>query len=232
MQNQKFDYHAMPRTTVQGRRCYQTPDGRKLPSVTTILDATRSEQSKAALAAWRQRVGSQQAQQITTEAANRGTRMHQWIEDYIRTGHTGSPGSHPESQRSHRMASVIIARGLCDVAEVWGNEVSLYYPELYAGTTDCVGVYRAQQCIIDFKQSNKPKRREWIDDYFLQLTAYALAHNQVYGTQIKQGVIMLAVRPDADQEPEYQQFELADNEFDLWEQRWWDRVEQYYRLNT
>jgi genome maintenance exonuclease 1 len=226
----KFDYKTIHRENLNGRRYYVTPAGQRVPSVTTILDRTKPEEARKALAEWRKRVGEDRAQQITTEAANRGTRMHKWLENYVQTGDAGAPGTHPESQRSHRMAMKIIESGFSSVSEVWGNEVPLYFPELYAGTTDCVGVHGGEPAILDFKQSNKPKRREWIDDYFLQLTAYALAHNEVHGTNIRKGVVMMSVRPAADSEPEYQEFVLEPNDFDMWTQRWCDRVSEYYRL--
>ena len=227
---QKYDYHAIKRESLNGRRYYVTPAGQRVPSVTTILDATKPAEARQALAEWRRRVGEDRAQQITTEAANRGTRMHKWLENYVQTGDPGAPGTHPESQPSHCMAMKIIESGFKNVSEVWGNEVPLYFPELYAGTTDCVGVHAGDEAILDFKQSNKPKRREWIDDYFLQLTAYALAHNEVHGSNIRKGVVMMSVRPAADSEPEYQEFVLEPNDFDMWTQRWCDRVSEYYRL--
>ena len=226
----KFDYKTIHRENLNGRRYYVTPAGQRVPSVTTILDRTKPEEARKALAEWRKRVGEDRAQQITTEAANRGTRMHKWLENYVQTGDAGAPGTHPESQRSHRMAMKIIESGFSSVSEVWGNEVPLYFPELYAGTTDCVGVHGGEPAILDFKQSNKPKRREWIDDYFLQLTAYALAHNEVHGTNIRKGVVMMSVRPEADSEPEYQEFVLEPGDFDMWTQRWCDRVSEYYRV--
>jgi genome maintenance exonuclease 1 len=114
--------------------------------------------------------------------------------------------------------------------------VPLYYPELYAGTTDCVGVHDGDESILDFKQSNKPKKIEYISDYFLQLTAYALAHNAVHGTNIRKGVILMCVRPPEISpgvwgEPQYQQFILEPTDFDMWANRWWDRVSEYYTNN-
>ena len=230
MLNPKYNYKQINRETLDGRRYYVTPTGERVPSVTTILDRTKPAEARQALAEWRKRVGEDRAQQITTEAANRGTRMHKWLENYVQTGDAGTPGTHPESQRSHRMAMKIIESGFANVSEVWGNEVPLYFPELYAGTTDCVGVHGGEEAILDFKQSNKPKRREWIDDYFLQLTAYALAHNEVHGTSIRKGVVMMSVRPEQDAEPEYQEFVLEPKDFDMWTQRWCDRVSEYYRI--
>lgn len=230
MLNPKYNYSQINREMLDGRRYYVTPTGSRVPSVTTILDRTKPAESRQALAEWRKRVGEQRAQQITTEAANRGTRMHKWLENYVQHGAAGEPGTHPESQRSHKMAMTIIEQGFKNVTEVWGNEVPLYFPELYAGTTDCVGVHGGEDAILDFKQSNKPKRREWIDDYFLQLTAYALAHNEVHGTNIRKGVVMMSVRPEDGADPEYQEFILEPSDFDMWTQRWCDRVSEYYKI--
>jgi len=230
MLNPKYNYKEIQRESLNGSRYYVTPTGERVPSVTTILDRTKPEESRQALQEWRRRVGEQRAQQITTEAAGRGTRMHKWLENYIQSGDAGTPGTHPESQRSHRMAMKIIEQGFGNVTEVWGNEVPLYFPELYAGTTDCVGVHAGEEAILDFKQSNKPKRREWIDDYFLQLTAYALAHNEVHGTNIRKGVVMMSVKPEDGAEPVYQEFVLEPSDFDMWTDRWCDRVSEYYRI--
>ena len=219
----KFNYVKINRIdTPEGRR-YATPDGEKLPSVTTILDATKSEESKKALNEWRKRMGPVKAQQITTEAAGRGTRMHKWIEDYIKTGVLGVPGSNPYSQQSHKMADSIIRQGLVNCSEYWGTEVPLYFPKVYAGTTDLVGVHNGEPAIMDHKQSNKLKKREWIDDYFVQLAAYATAHNEVHGTNIRKGVIFMCTADNI-----YQEFIIEGNEFDSWVDKWFKRVEQYY----
>lgn len=224
----KYNYQEINRQNLDGRRYYVTPFGHRVPSVTTILDRTKPEEARQALAEWRKRVGEQKAQAITTEAAGRGTRMHKWLENFMQQGDMGSPGTHPESIRSHRMAQKIIESGLKNVTEVWGNEVPLYFPELYAGTTDCVGIHNGQESILDFKQSNKPKRHEWIDDYFLQLTAYALAHNEVHGTNIRKGVVMMCVKPEDGADPIYQEFILEPEQFSQWTDRWCDRVAEYY----
>jgi genome maintenance exonuclease 1 len=224
----------MSRTSEDGRRLYLTPDGRKLPSVTTILDRTKPEESKRALTEWRQRVGTDRAQQITTEAANRGTRMHKYLEDYIKQGAMSDRGSNPYSWASHAMAQTVIDQGLKNVTEFWGVEIPLYFPGLYAGTTDGAGIHLGKETILDYKQTNRPKREEWIADYKLQLVAYALAHNEVYGTQIRRGVILMCVRPETDDQgnvltkPQYQEFHLSEQDFDHWEQEWWRRLEQYY----
>lgn len=219
----KFKYEPLYRTTVDGKRRYATPDGEKLPSVTTILDATKTEESKQALANWRKRVGHAQAQAITTEAAGRGTRMHKWIEDYIKTGELGVPGSNPYSIQSHAMANSIIQQGLVNCTEFWGTEVPLYFPSVYAGTTDLVGVHAGDDAIMDHKQTNKPKKREWIDDYFIQLAAYATAHNELHGTKIRKGVIFMC-----DPNSVYQEFVVEGNEFDKYQQIWYSKIEEYY----
>lgn len=213
----------MQRVEVDGKRRYLTPDGEKLPSVTTILDATKSEESKQALNNWRKRVGVQKAQEITTEAAGRGTRMHKWLENYVKTGETGDPGSNPYSIQSHTMAHSIITQGMINCTEFWGTEVPLYFPKIYAGTTDLCGVHSGAEAIMDHKQTNKPKKREWIEDYFVQLAAYANAHNEVHGTKIRKGVIFMC-----DPTSLYQEFIIEGNEFDKYTDIWFKRVEQYY----
>ena len=216
----KFDYPTIERKSVDGKRKYLTPDGNAVASVTTILDATKD---KTHLIEWRKRVGEQKAQEITTEAAGVGTRMHKYLEDYVETGKWPTPGSNPYAQQAHMMATQIKENALDHVDEIWGSEVALYVPQIYAGTTDLVGLYKAKPCIMDFKQTNKPKKTEWVVDYFLQLTAYAIAHNDVYGTDIREGHVFMCSRAG-----EYQQFDIWPDEFSEWEQEWWNRVHTYY----
>jgi genome maintenance exonuclease 1 len=232
----KFKYEKLSRDESSGKRLYATPDGSKVPSVTTILDKTKPAEAKAALAAWKKAVGEKKAQEITTEAANRGTRMHKYLEDYVKEGVLKDPGSNPYSVQSHKMAKHVIEQGLSNVNEVWGVEIPLYYPGIYAGTTDGCGLHLNEEAILDYKQTNKPKKLEWIDDYFLQLTAYALAHNKVYNSNIRKGVVLMCVRPPEIKpmiwgDPAYQEFILKPEDFNYWEKRWWDRVEQYYAQN-
>ncbi len=231
----KYDYKQLSRKETNGKRLYECPDGSRVPSVTTILDKTKSAEAREALANWKKAVGEAKAQQIVTEAAGRGTRMHKFLEDYIKGDTLKESVTNPYAQQSLLMAKHVIKEGFPLVQEVWGSEVPLYFPELYAGTTDCVGIHDGDQAILDFKQTNKPKKLEWIDDYFLQLTAYALAHNEIHGTNIRKGVIMMCVRPPEIEpgvwgKPQYQQFVLESNDFDMWTERWCDRVEQYYKL--
>jgi genome maintenance exonuclease 1 len=219
----KFNYVQLKKETIDGSRKYVTPDGYRVPSVTTILDATKSEESKQALQNWRKRVGVQKAQEITTEAAGRGTRMHKWLENYVKTGETGAPGSNPYSVQSHKMAHSIIAQGLVNCSEFWGTEVSLYFPQIYAGTTDLCGIHNGQEAIMDHKQANKIKKREWIEDYFIQTAAYANAHNEVWGTNIRKGVIFMC-----DPNAVYAEFIIEGAEFDKYTDLWFKKLEEYY----
>jgi len=226
---EKFNYTPVSRTTVDGKRHYCLPDGTKVPSVTTILDATKPDEKKKILADWRKRVGTVQAQQISTEASSRGTRMHKWLETYVKQGEMGLPGSNPFSVQSHSMANIIVFEGLANnVSEFWGVEVPVYYSGLYAGTTDCIGVWRNSPAIMDFKQTNKIKKKEWIDDYFIQLAAYAMAHNNTYQTDIKTGVILMC---SASEPFTYQEFVIENEEFEHWTEQWLRRLEQYYTMN-
>ena len=219
----KYTYEKLKRVEIDGKRRYAAPGGAPVASVTTILGETKD---KTHLIQWKKRVGEQKAQEIVTEASGVGTRMHKYLEDYIDTGEWPQPGSNPYAQQAHMMATTIKVHAMDDVDEIWGSEVPLYVPNIYAGTTDLVGVYKGNPCIMDFKQTNKPKKLEWVEDYFLQLTAYAIAHNEVHGTDIREGHIFMCSRAG-----EYQQFDLWPDEFAEWEQEWWNRCRQYYEKN-
>ena len=160
--------------------------------------------------------------------------MHKYLEGFVERDNLPSRGSNPFSWPSHAMAEIIVEKGLVNADEYWGSEVPLYFPGVYAGTTDCVGVYRGEPAIIDFKQSNKVKKEEWIEDYKLQLCAYAEAHNELYGTDIQQGVILMAVKPKTDKQgnivepPQFLEFSISGNDYYYWRTQWWNRLEQYY----
>jgi genome maintenance exonuclease 1 len=221
---EKFNYVKLTRDESQGKRLYATPQGHRVPSVTTILDKTKPAEARAALANWKKAVGEKKAQEIVTEAAGRGTRMHKYLEDYVKGEPLRETVTNPFAQQSLDMARIVIEKGFPKISEVWGSEVPLYFPELYAGTTDCCGVHDGDEAILDFKQTNKPKKLEWIGDYFLQLTAYALAHNEVHGTNIRKGVILMCSK-----DYEYQEFILEPKDFDMWTNLWCDRVSEYYK---
>ena len=217
---EKYDYKPIEKKSIEGKRKYLTPDGNAVASVTTVLDATKD---KTHLIAWRKRVGEKKAQEITTEAAGVGTRMHKYLEDYVETGKWPTPGSNPYAQQAHKMAEQIRENALAHVDEIWGSEVQLYVPQMYAGTTDLVGQYKGQPAICDFKQSNKPKKEEWVVDYFLQLVAYAEAHNDMFGTNIREGHVFICCR-----DLTYQQFDIWPDEYDEWRNEWYNRLYKYY----
>lgn len=216
----KFEYTPLTRSSINGKRKYNTPDGLKLPSVTTILDATKD---KSHLNEWKKRVGHKKAQEIVTEAASVGTRMHNYLEKYVETGEWPTAGSNPYAQKANMMAEMIKESALSDVDEIWGSEVGLYYPSIYAGTTDLVGVYKGNESIMDFKQSNRPKKEEWIEDYKLQIALYGEAHNELYGTNIQEGHVFMCSR-----DLTYQQFDVWPDEWKFWTNKAWDRVYEYY----
>jgi genome maintenance exonuclease 1 len=225
----KFEYTALSRREIQGKRKYITPDGNAVASVTTILDATKD---KTGLIAWRKRVGEQKAKEITTEAAGVGTRMHSYLETYIETGEWPEPGSNPFAKKAHRMAEQLRDCALADVDEIWGSEIALYVPNMYAGTTDLVGQYKGNPAIMDFKQSNKEKKKEWVMDYYLQMVAYAEAHNEIYGTNIKEGHVFMCTRGNDSMKlggEKYLQFDLWPHEYDDWRHEWYERVYKYYQ---
>ena len=218
--NKQFDYPTSMRTSIEGKRHYEIT-GEKLPSVTTILSATQSDEKKESIAKWTAKVGEEQATRVRDQAASRGTNMHLHLEGYILG--EGHKDLTDEGQVAGDMAQVIINKGLCDVSEIWGSEVTLYYPGLYAGQTDLVGVFDYEDSIIDFKQSNRPKRKEWIDDYFMQLGAYAMAHNFVYGTEITQGVILMCT-PDN----YFQKFQVKGKEFIKYQWKFLEKIDKFY----
>lgn len=219
--NPRYTYQKLDRIESNGPRLYQTPDGARVPSVTTVLSQTGD---KTALIEWRKRVGDQEANRISQESAGLGTLVHKHVENYI-LGEPRPAGNNLVHEMARSMADRIIERGLSRVTEVWGMEASLYYPGLYAGTTDLVGEYEGVPAIMDHKTAKKIKKREWIEDYFIQTCAYALAHNEVHGTNIKQGVIFMA-----DREGGYKTFMIQGSEFDHYCELWSRRVNDYYQL--
>lgn len=206
---------------VTRKRVYLTPDGEKTPSVTTILSSTKD---MTHLLEWRKRVGEENAKRITTEAAGVGTAMHANLERFV-VGEQRQPGNNPVHVQANKMANVIIENALCDVNEIWSMEQTLYYPGLYSGTTDLVGEYKGKPAIMDYKQTNKPKKPEWVGDYYLQLMAYALAHNEVYGTEIREGHVFMCSR-----DLTYQQFSITPDTWNKYEDEWLVKLEEYYKL--
>ena len=222
-----YPYKELKRTSVEGKRLYENPWGDPVPSVTTILSATQPAEKRAALANWRKRVGTEEAQRVTTTAANRGTVMHNILEHWALGQYdTYNPGNNIVHQQAKAMAAEVIKNIEPDIQEIWGTEVMLCLPQLYAGTTDLVGMYKGKQTIMDFKQTNKPKKKEWIDDYFMQGAAYALAHNEMYETKIENIAIFMCSG-----DLQFQLFESEASEFKDWEVKWSNRVAQFYNVS-
>ena len=222
--NRKYIYPKSSRSLVMGQRHYEIGND-KLPSVTTILSQTQSEEKKKSLADWRAKMGPEAADKVKDVAAERGTAMHRYLEAYI--DGTGHKDLTTLGVQAETMAKQIIESGLRDLEEVWGSEVTLHYPGLYAGQTDVVGVFDGQPSIIDFKQTNKPKKREWITDYFEQLGAYCMAHNYVYGTKIQSGIILMCSKDFM-----FQKFEVSGREFVRHQHSFLKKIDQFYKQNA
>jgi len=218
--NKQFIYPKTVRSSVDGVRKYSIGQ-EKLPSVTTIISSTQDASKTESLKKWKARVGEVEAERIKNTAATRGTAMHSYLEHYVKGGNVLDLSD--VGREAKNMAEVIIEKGFPDLEEVWGVECTLFYPGLYAGQTDMCGIYQGRESIIDFKQSNKPKRAEWIGDYKLQLVAYATAHDCIFGTNIEQGVILMCT-PDN----YFQRFIVNGSEFKEYKWKWLQKISDYY----
>ena len=219
--NKQFIYPKTVRSSVDGVRKYSIGE-EKLPSVTTIISSTQDASKTESLARWKLKVGEVEAKRIKNTAATRGTAMHSYLEHHVKGGNVLDLTDVGREARS--MGQTIIEKGFGDLEEVWGVECTLFYPGLYAGQTDLCGIYQGRESIVDFKQSNKPKRAEWIGDYKLQLAAYATAHDCIFGTNIEQGVILMCT-PDNF----FQRFIVNGSEFREWKWKWLQKISDYYK---
>ena len=217
--NDKYTYVDATRIEEHGSRIYDV-NGSRLPSVTTILGATKDQQF---LKEWKAKVGEKEADRIKNVSSSRGTAMHKFLEHYVLG--TGYDDLTELGQKAKAMADKVIEVGLAPVEEYYGSEVTLYYPGLYAGSTDLVCIHNGKDTVVDFKQSNTPKRADWIEDYFMQIAAYAMAHDYVHNSQIKQGVIMIFT-PDL----YYQEFKVEGAELRSWKHKFLKRLDMYYEL--
>lgn len=217
--NPPVTYHLIERKDSQSGRKYLTPDGNKLPSVTEILSRTSD---KTALNEWRKRVGDEEANRVSKESTSLGTLVHKHVENYI-LGEDRPSGTNDIRMLAKQLSDNIIEQGLREVNEIWAMEQPLYYPELYAGTADLIGKFRGLPTIMDHKTSKLLKKEEWMEDYFLQLIAYALAHNEVYNTDIKQGAIFMAAR-----DGNYKTYIIEGGNWDKRKDVWFRRVDSYY----
>ena len=224
--NTKFSYPKSSRSNEDGMRKYLSGN-EKYPSVTSILSLTKSEEDKASLELWKQRVGYKEANRIKTDASRRGTSLHSYIEDYLR-GRVND--SFFESNEQHKnMAKVIIENGIKGkLDEIYGMEATLINPnDKYAGTADLIGIYKGNETIIDFKQSNRPKKADYIQDYFLQLGAYTLAHDVVHQTKMKAGIILLCTKDNL-----FQEFKIEGAELEMYQNLFMGRVKKFYEMNN
>ncbi len=216
---EKYDYPSLKRDDSGKSRLYKTPDG-DFPSVTTILDKTKD---KTFLFEWRKRVGEEEANRISKEAAGLGTVFHKHLENYIDNEERPN-GSNFVYKLAKDMSDIIIEKGLSNVDEVWGSEIGLYYPGLYAGTTDLVGTHKGDPAIIDYKSTKNPKKEEWVEDYYLQCCAYAMAHNELFETTINKAVILMCSR-----NLQYQEFIIEGKKFEEYCKKWTERLDEFYK---
>ena len=217
--NNKYNYLQGTQIMDQGSRIYDVA-GYRLPSVTTVLGKTKNQQF---LKDWKAKVGEAEAERIKNLSSKRGTSMHKFLEHYVLgTGYDDLTGL---GQEAKAMAEKIIDVGLTPVEEYYGSEVTLYYPGLYAGSTDLVCLHNGMETVVDFKQANRPKKKEWIEDYYLQIAAYAMAHDYVHNSRIQQGVIMVCT-PDL----YYQEFFVSGAELRQYKHKFLKRLDMYHEL--
>ena len=215
----KYKYVSGQMYEHHGSRMYDFGN-EKLPSVTTILGLTKDQ---SFLKDWQEKVGHEKAESIKNHSSKRGTSVHKFLESYI-TG-VGYDDLSSIGTEAKPMAEKIIEVGLTPVDEYYGSEVSLYYPGLYAGSTDLICLHNGKETIVDFKQANKPKKKEWIEDYYLQIAAYAMAHDYVHKSRIEQGVIMMCT-PDL----YYQEFVINGAELRRYKHKFLKRLDMYHDL--
>jgi len=202
-----------------GNRVYDF-QGTRLPSVTTVLSATKNQ---AFLTRWKNKVGAHEAERIKNLSSKRGTAMHKFLESHIQG--IGYDDLTPIGCQAKPMAQKVIEKGFKSVEEYYGSEVMLYYPGLYAGSTDLICLHDDLETVVDFKQANNPKKKEWIEDYFIQVAAYAMAHDEVYKSTIRQAVIMICT-PDL----YYQEFKIQDQNLRSYKHKWLKRLDMYHEL--
>ena len=215
---ERYKYHQVQRS--DGRERTYDVKGMRLPSVTTILSRTKDQ---GFLRKWRAKVGEEKAEAIKNLSSKRGTAMHKFIEAYILG--KGYEDLTSLGQQAKTMAQKLIDNALLPIDEYFGSEVTLYYPGLYAGTTDLVCMHNDMETVVDFKQANSPKRKEWVDDYYLQIAAYAMAHDYVHGSKIRQGIIMVCT-PDL----YLQEFSFQDEELRQWKHKFLKRLDEYHEI--
>ena len=216
----KYEYPILERVDMEIGRHYLDSNNKPVPSVTTILSGT--SKSKDGLIQWRNRIGEEEAERIIKQSTDIGTAVHEAIENYL----NGKSWDNFEETHDQLLAQKISAKfikdGLKGITDIWGLEVGLLLDNLYAGTADCVGEFEGIPTLIDFKTAKKIKKREWIEDYFLQGCAYANAHNVMFGTKIEQIVILMVDRNSI-----FQEFIVRPTEFNFLTRKWKNRLIEF-----
>ena len=218
----KYDYPDLERVEVNGVRHYIDSKGNPVPSVTTILSGTSD---KRGIEQWRRRVGKNEAERVLKESTDIGSAVHEAIENYLNDEDWNEFSESRTDLIAQSITKKFINDGLSSIDEAWGLEVGLILDGLYAGTADCIGLVNNTPSIIDFKTAKKIKRREWIEDYFLQGCAYANAHNVMFETDIKQVVILMV-----DRDLIFKDFIIKGNEFDFYTNKWKQKIIEFNRI--
>ena len=213
----KYTYPSLKRVDLEIGRHYLDSNNNPVPSVTTVLSAT--SKSKDGIAQWRNRVGDAEADRIVKQSTDIGSSVHDSIEKYL-NGDLWDIFENTENEFiAKKIAHKFINDGLKNITEIWGLEVGLVLDNLYAGTADCIGEYNSTPTLIDFKTAKKIKKRDWIEDYFLQGCAYANAHNVMFGSDIQQIVILMV-----DRDLVFQEFIVRPTEFKILTNKWKRRL--------
>mgnify|MGYP001219389294 FL=1 len=215
-----YEYPTLERVDLEIGRHYLDSNKKPIPSVTTVLSGT--SKSTDALIQWRNRVGNEEAERIIKQSTDIGTAVHEAIENYLNGAYWNNFDKTHDQQLAQKISTKFINDGLKGITEIWGLEVGLLLDNLYAGTADCVGMYENIPTLIDFKTAKKIKKREWIEDYFLQGCAYANAHNVMFGTNIEQIVILMV-----DRNSDFQEFIVRPTEFKFLTRKWKNRLIEF-----
>ena len=216
----KFEYPNLERVDTDIGRHYLDSDNKPVPSVTTVLSGT--SKSKDGLVQWRNRVGDEEADRIIKQSTDIGTAVHEAIEKFLNKEDWDNFDNTSDQILAKNISNKFIKDALKGITEIWGLEVGLILNNLYAGTADCVGLYKDIPTLIDFKTAKKIKKRDWIEDYFLQGCAYANAHNVMFGTDIQQIVILMV-----DRNLIFQEYIVRPTEFSYLTRKWKNRLIEF-----
>ena len=218
--SKEYFYPELDLVEKNGKRYYLDSNNYPVPSVTTILSLTSN---KSGVDEWRRRVGSKKADEIVHESTVIGSAVHEAIENYLSDQKWDSFDRDRLGLISKSITNKFIETGLTDITQIWGLESGLILDGLYAGTADCIGIYKDKPAIIDFKTARKIKKKEWIEDYFLQCCAYANAHNVMFDTNIKDLIILMV-----DRDLMFKEFHITEHEFPFYTDKWKKRLIKYH----